>query len=963
MTAFEVGYNLGHNQAFNVGAISPNAGSPLPSPVFENDSPSQGDNTPAQFNPSAGFIVYEFTANMATPDNGILLEISDGSNSNRVFIQQRSSGSRLRIFSAASGQLNEDYQGFLNNFPNAVCSYKLGLGYDDNNLFIYLNGMPLAQIEGNFIHNPWDSIFLSSGNGGSSPSTSTPVSYEYYDILPARIQMATLTRDVAMLPNITFDPTRDLYMLLGQSNSSGRAPISGAPAYTDTSGMFLLPNSMSGIVAYSDAYDDDAGALISGLNDTSAALGYAGYVVDALAASTGRDTVACPANLGGTSFEGSTSTWPVNSPDLRVTGTKITGIESTAMAAFLQCKMAQQFAPIKGYIWGQGEGDVAASTPQANYEAQLTALIQAFQFGVENSTWYNCSMPAFNAIWAPSQQDWDNVNDAQLNVANALPNVEFVEGTDIAGGQDNGLHYGQNENQTVGRIIANTIFDLNESLRTFRSFDGSQRQLDVTGSDFVSQAGGFMWIQATPSASATGDEYPLGLDDGSTSNLVAIRIFGGANPDIAGSWFRGSGGNISGATASMNGSGVYEFVHGSRVSMGISWNNLTGEAYAYSGGFVRTFSISARIIQELDRLFINGRNGNNAFTGTIHQLEVGNKYITPAQLEERIQNNTNRVRIAGEGQSLEVGSTNSQESGGQGGYDALISGLTAQQSGIEYMYRNLALGGSSVFQANAPSTEPERFWYNENTDSAGDALLEAFSTLDQFGIVPSYVSWSQGEADALQIGRAGRPARDAYKGALLRVFELTRERYGDVQFVLKIIGRRPSGNSNPLGTQAVRQAQLELIEEHDFIYFGAEQYHVALTDDVHPADVGYDDIFGNEAKQLSQIIYGGVNNPTGPEISSVTRSGTTITVTVNTSVFTPTTGIEGFHYFDSTGAEISITSATASSDLVTLVLSSTPTDSNGRLLYIFDREETLNISNVIRDADSMPLRTAIVTGV
>lgn len=423
----------------------------LPSPDYENLSPSAGEDTPSGFSDSFGTYMLEFTGNLATSDNGIIIEIGDGGNSNRFFQQRRSSGSIMRSYLTDTTWGTSYIDVSRTAYPNLSTTNRIVLSWGTHGFWVYLNGAPIYEINGAMTRSTWDSIFIGEGNSGASSSTVGLVKTQAWTSSElTRAQVAEIAGDVDMKSGVVLDSAKKGIAFIGQSNSSGRA--SGSPSYTNTSLMKKVDNSFSMIANYSDPYDDDASSVLSELNDSTANVGYAGYVIDDLA-DDGNTYVAIPANKGSTSFEATNPHW-----DMFVsTSGSATGMAKVAISAFMACKIASQFCPIEGFVWGQGESDIVGSTSEADYETQLTKLVEVFQQGIANKKFVLAGFPEHNASWSPSQAVWDGINDAQVDVAASLSNCVFVEGTDIAGASGDEAHYDLAGYATVGGLIAASL--------------------------------------------------------------------------------------------------------------------------------------------------------------------------------------------------------------------------------------------------------------------------------------------------------------------------------------------------------------------------------------------------------------------------------------------------------------------------------------------------------------------------
>lgn len=424
-------------------------------PTYANSSPSIGVEPITGFNATEGTIYYEF--NDTTMNNGndsIIMMVSDGTNNNRIFIQKRTTQDRFRVLTQSAAGTNEVYDGYLVAFANG--NQRLAITYSADTFKLWWNGMLICKQDGNYTGVSFSQVDIGQLLGGTFTHNGTPLDFKYYDTALSDNQCAGLTRGVQIQSGITYDETKDLYIFMGQSNSVGQA--TGTPTYTNTGNIFLLDNSMT-VVSYTDPFADPTGSKITALDDSGGNydVGSAGFFADDLAGLTGNDIMVCPANLSGTSFFGTTPTWHTNSSAYRTSGTKITGMMATAIAAINQIQLAKQFAPIKGYIWQQGRGDVANATSEADYDTAETDLIQMVQRAATNAAWFNCSMPARHSSETPTQADWDAINNAQVDVANALSGVFMVEGTDIDGATGDRVHYDLAGYETVGGLIATEV--------------------------------------------------------------------------------------------------------------------------------------------------------------------------------------------------------------------------------------------------------------------------------------------------------------------------------------------------------------------------------------------------------------------------------------------------------------------------------------------------------------------------
>ncbi len=439
----------------------------FPIPVYINESPTQQlDLSPSELNPLRGTVFFEFTDSNVTggvSGSPVIFSIvnSGAIATERIFLQKRSAnGGRMRVVSTGNGTPNEVYDHFLPFFPNG--KHKVAIGWDENNLKIWFNGVLFCEITGNYDRPVGLDVFGVGrlAGGGSTYSSGTIDKIEIYNVLLTDAQAAQVTFNNEMLSGVTFDADKNIFMFMGQSNSVGQA--TGSPTYTNTGQMFLLGNDMV-MGAYSDPYADPAGALVAGMDDASFGIGYAGYFADSLSSLIDEDVAVCPANLSGQGLAADTSsTWNAKgNANYRTGGTKITGILGTCMGAMNQICMAQQFGTIQGVIWGQGETDANRAVSQATYTSELQELIQAVRYAAGNKglPWFNVGMPEYTNDISSTFAKYEAIIDAQIAASDVDSNVFFVSGTDVEGGGISGdeQHYSLTANETVGDLIADDV--------------------------------------------------------------------------------------------------------------------------------------------------------------------------------------------------------------------------------------------------------------------------------------------------------------------------------------------------------------------------------------------------------------------------------------------------------------------------------------------------------------------------
>lgn len=218
----------------------------------------------------------------------------------------------------------------------------------------------------------------------------------------------------------TFD-TIDCIILAGQSNAEGRADTANVPAqYEDR---ILIEHPVNKIY-YSDlaanqwqpmnppvtnkqggsSPGDDFGAFVS-LADTVNR--YTANPLWVLTVTEGNTSLA---------VDGTKNDWNVSSAELyldlknKVTNSRLSAINSRVILRY------------KAFVWMQGEADTADSTWAANYETNLTTLINTFR----SETGLDIPWVIVRTKGADGSDPTGVVRAAQVSVAGTLTDVEWI---------------------------------------------------------------------------------------------------------------------------------------------------------------------------------------------------------------------------------------------------------------------------------------------------------------------------------------------------------------------------------------------------------------------------------------------------------------------------------------------------------------------------------------------------------
>lgn len=491
-------------------------------------------------------------------------------------------------------------------------------------------------------------------------------------------------------------------------------------------------------------------------------------------------------------------------------------------------------------------------------------------------------------------------------------------------------------------------FFYSEETQLLASNTDSASLVDV---DFYDGVSGYMYMRYKAPASFVNYGYLMVCNDGGSSNAIGMRTDSGDN--LRG-FVKAGGSNIHSAA-----NGDEKIVATTQVDM-IKFTPTS--ASIISGGYINTQSFAA-LPTGLDVINFSARNANaDAKDLLVYEAAIDKGDHSFSSINSSAYRGTDYL-IAAAGQSLAVGHFNSQASGSNGGDIETRTTVGVSIGENTCCFVNGATGGSSISNITGDS----QYWYDVAGDARGNAFDTFTTAVNATGYKPNFIMWSQGEADSDNIG--SEITRAQYKEYLLWVFSEFRNLYGGVEIVIQCIGRRTAGYSNTGGIQTVREIQQELATEYNWIHLGAETYDLALyTGDgqnVHLADAGYviaAERNGNKFLALrGYSVSGSVN---GMEITGATRASTVITVTVAHDAgtdFTPTTGIEGFTFFDDS-TEIAINAAVrTNATTITLTLNSAPTGVE-TLYYGYDDMASLTVANVVVDnsATALPLKPKLV---
>lgn len=398
---------------------------------------------------------------------------------------------------------------------------------------------------------------------------------------------------------------------------------------------------------------------------------------------------------------------------------------------------------------------------------------------------------------------------------------------------------------------------------------------------------------------------------------------------------------------------------GVRFPFGITWRN-GAEVTVMGGAGVYGTITPSDTIDGIDRFHVGGRNSTEQMTGYVRSLKFYNHYRSIAKMGADMVLSGEYVVICS-GQSNMKGAFASQTGSTNGGEKAGIAILDGVWNSTRNWLADGSTTGTSVLYYSGVSTS-DSWWYNASTQAIGTPFQRWLNIASacKSGTFKAIIDTS-GESDA------GQCTKQQFKDGQIAKFTIMRNLIGNVPVILVPIGRNTSSDLG--GYQTIREAQQELASENpSWIFLAPERFDLALTDTIHLTDAGYQTMMQRACRKLLSALGETVSGPVnGSTISGASRSGTSVTVTLShpsgITDFTPTTGIEGFKFFDNT-SEISIAAAVrTNATTITLTLNSTPSSGTETLYYGHNSLNAVTPANLVKgnDANTLPLRAAKIT--
>jgi hypothetical protein len=247
---------------------------------------------------------------------------------------------------------------------------------------------------------------------------------------------------LACTPAAAETPSLDIYVLAGQSNMSGRAPLDGLPPFKNVQHVLAFHNDRFEMAEEPVAEDRDA------------RLGPSLAFADALYDLVPRDIGLVPCAVGGTKIE----QW--------LPGAKPPSLHDTVFRArslFDECvtkvNAARRYGRIAGLLWYQGEFDAFRKRDAEEWPRRFAALIRGFRETVADS-----KLPVVFTQIGPMPKDPHGplARLIELQGKVILENCIMVSATDLSF-QSDGLHLDQRGQLTLGKRYASAIARLIKS--------------------------------------------------------------------------------------------------------------------------------------------------------------------------------------------------------------------------------------------------------------------------------------------------------------------------------------------------------------------------------------------------------------------------------------------------------------------------------------------------------------------
>lgn len=377
---------------------------------------------------------------------------------------------------------------------------------------------------------------------------------------------------------------------------------------------------------------------------------------------------------------------------------------------------------------------------------------------------------------------------------------------------------------------------------------------------------------------------------------------------------------------------------GFRSVFGLSYDTINLTRYYFNEGGVNsdtTLTADNITVDEFYRVYLMcSQNTTNSAYGVLRSAKFWNTPLPPTTLIKAswLRQDPDLICISA-GQSLEDFKYTLDN---RLGWKAYVD-TSRNYYGDKVAFYNGATGGSAALKSSIGTSN---YWVNDddpdNLVLDGDAWLTWLEIAER-GVRPDIVIIAQGEADAASM--TDDTKKEEWKDAWRFIQAGMKQATGNsgIRFYWQGIGLR--NTASLAGTQRIRQGQFELCQEESNNKMAGFGYDQLTADGTHLVDAGNAVASTRLIRRIADIEGKTVTGSTiGPQITAVSRSGATVTVTLTHDAgtnFTPTTAIKGFAFFDDS-SEIVVSAAVRTDETtITLTLASTPSGSVQTLYYIY----------------------------
>lgn len=887
--------------------------------------------------------------------------------SNNIQLRRRTSSSDIQaLLVAGNGTLG----GFSQFFPSEMqyINKKMRIG-----IVLKASGVQEIYINGRqWMTSTGKSTPLTNANTvlcfNAAYRTDTASSYgtrlRYYNYAQTRSAMELITN--VSLSELGLSYSKDVNALAivgqGQSQMSGAESVSNKTIMPEVAtGRLKLLNTNGSLEAFSESWYDPNGRnpLFKAFSQTFVGdsyeyfAGYMGRIGNDIAAAKSQNVIVTCAAASGTKIS---AEWAAARTDLNTGLGTTTNIGYMTFCLWEAVRQANALAGKVILYLDQGQGDALDGMSEAAYETQLQAMIDWLNYYYPALEYYIVGFNAYNASSGIVEADWNNIIQARKDVASANADCVFIDIEDVVITNPDGLHF-LNANQEIVGARSAKHYTGGDTYELTNPSSGNSEPTEFATLNTTKE--GTIVATYTPTDLAVAsDQYIVHINRGGTSPAAALRIF---TNDTTGNVYRDDAGNVS--SGAVTGSVSVEDV---KQSMVASWSNREGKVMMLFENLIDndTFtpddgSFASEVFTDLEIASRNG--GSNPLSGSVQKVIISDTFLDPL-VASKLRQNDDRFVLLGGGQSLVKEYWDSTESNSAAGIASIISTMRGFDSDLEVITYNASEGGSALDPRSiAGDANQDEFWLDEGNHVAQE-LKQFLDAVKLYGLYDAEVIWDLGITDSHVLDTADNVTLEEFKQKTLILFNIVRSVSPDIKFNIINLARR-AAFANTGGYQKLRDMYKDLASSYSWISLCPETYDAELLDNVHRTDTGIAVIAPRLARHFAykrgETVTGSIY---GAQITSATRSGTTVTVSIEHdggTDFTPTTAIQGFVFHDD-GVAITINSAVRTdATTITLTLNSEPSGVE-TLYYGYDAMlDITDTTKIVKDnsPQALPLQT------